>query len=127
MREFCIVEKADHLLVTPYGLRTLSPFHPAYRGQVGENREEEAGAWHNGVVHPWLIWPYAYSVSRTDKPLTKIFETFGPLFESVDSGLQGHISEAFEGDAPHRPLGVPASAVSLAAVISTVLFLRKNT
>lgn len=124
--ERAVLDKVNAQLVTPYGLRTLSPFHPAFRGTIGTALEERAGAWHNGIVHPWLVWPYTRAALRTGIHSQKIDETFQPLFESNQHGISGHIQEAFEGDAPYKPVGAAASAVSLGAVLQCLSALKKD-
>ena len=104
-------------LVTPFGLRSLAPNHPAYRGQPGCSAEEIAGAWHNGIVHPWLTWFYLNAALNIDWDLDEARSEFAPLFAAPNVGLLGHIAEAYTGNPPHTPLGTPACALSLATVI----------
>ena len=119
-----IVECVDRHLLTPFGLRTLSPDHPAYCGHPGENAEERASAWHNGVVHPWLVLPYVRAALRSGKDAADLILQFEPLWRCVEEGIVGHIPEAFEGDPPHRPLGSPASSLSLGAAMQAYAVLR---
>jgi predicted glycogen debranching enzyme len=121
-----VLDKVSAQLVTPYGLRTLSPFHAAFRGTIGTTPEEKAGAWHNGTVHPWLVWPYVRAALRAGIHPQKTYETFQPLFESNRHGISGHIQEAFEGSAPHKPVGAAASAVSLGTVLQCLAALKKD-
>lgn len=121
-----VLEKVMMQLATPFGLRTLSPFHAAYRGTIGGSPAEKAGAWHNGTVHPWLTWPCVHAMLRNGYPTDQTYATFEPLFASLQSGIIGHISEAFEGDKPHRPVGADASAVSLGAVIQCLRALKSE-
>ena len=45
-------------LLTPFGLRTLSPDHPDYkRTYAGDLRARDA-AYHQGTVWPWLLGHY---------------------------------------------------------------------
>lgn len=121
-----VLEKTRKLLVTPYGLRTLSPSHPAYRGTTGSSTEEEASAWHNGTIHPWITWPFVRASLRLGARARELYDTFKPLFTSVRRGVCGHISEAFEGDPPHKAAGCPASAVSLGAVLQSIGVLKRH-
>ncbi|MCA9744305.1 MAG: glycogen debranching enzyme N-terminal domain-containing protein [Deferribacteres bacterium] len=119
-----VLEKVLMQLATPYGLRTLSPFHAAYRGNIGSTLSERAGAWHNGTVHPWLTWPCVRAMLRNGYPPDEAYAIFRPLFVSVQEGMVGHVSEAFTGDKPHLPVGAGASAVSLGAVIQCLVALK---
>lgn len=46
---------AVNYLLTPRGLRTLSPAHPAYRGTYKGNPAERDSAYHQGTAWPYLI------------------------------------------------------------------------
>ena len=45
-------------LLTPYGLRTLSPKHPDYKSCYDGDLRARDAAYHQGTVWPWLIGPY---------------------------------------------------------------------
>src|SRR5262249_55392760 len=47
----------DHLL-TPYGLRSLAPSDPQYRGRYTGNGASRDAAYHQGTVWPWLMGPF---------------------------------------------------------------------
>jgi len=112
-----VLEKVNQFLLTPYGLRTLSPTHPAYCGATTQSTLERAGSWHNGAIHPWLAWPYVRASLRVGYDRSELAEKLAPLLALVHHGLLGHISEAYEGDYPHKPMGDPACAHSLGAVM----------
>ncbi len=42
-------------LLTPKGLRTLSPKNPQYIGVYAGNQETRDSAYHQGTVWPWLL------------------------------------------------------------------------
>src|SRR6266496_447011 len=52
-------------LLTPCGLRTLSPNHPQYRGRYEGNPLSRDGAYHQGTVWPWLMGPYITAYMKT--------------------------------------------------------------
>jgi len=98
-------------LLTPFGLRTLSPREPGYAGRFTGD-----AAYHNGTVWPWLLGFYidalgVYAPGVDPAPLLL------PLVAHLaDAGL-GTISECFDGDPPHRPGGCIAQAWSVAEVL----------
>ena len=49
---------ATRELLTPYGLRTLAPSDPAYRGRYGGGAAERDSAYHQGTVWPYLMGSY---------------------------------------------------------------------
>ena len=53
-----VVDVVSEKLLTPFGLRTLSPDHPDYkRTYAGDLRARDA-AYHQGTVWPWLLGHY---------------------------------------------------------------------
>ncbi|MBN1381906.1 MAG: glycogen debranching enzyme family protein [Deltaproteobacteria bacterium] len=111
----------EHLL-TPVGLRTLSPSDKRYRGLYGGDSTQRDSAYHQGTVWPWLFGHFgeAYLRVSRDKEAAKSFlldliRSF--LREHLQDGGIGSISEIFDGDPPHRPNGCIAQAWSVAEVI----------
>ncbi len=45
-------------LLTPYGLRTLAPADPKYRGRYEGDPFSRDSAYHQGTVWPWLMGPF---------------------------------------------------------------------
>jgi len=115
-----ILEVVTRDLLTPYGLRTLSPRDPRYVGRYEGGPAQRDGAYHQGSVWPWLLGPYidAYlSVNgRSDETRLKAEEILGPLLD-LDAGGMNTIPEIFDGDQPQRPGGCIAQAWSVAEVL----------
>jgi predicted glycogen debranching enzyme len=110
-------------LLTPYGLRTLSPDDPGYRPRIiGSPRERDA-AYHNGTVWAWLLGPYLDAVRNTqgESAARAELQTLLPALRRhlADAGL-GTISEIFDGDPPHTPRGCISQAWSVAEVLRQV-------
>ncbi|UCH30326.1 MAG: glycogen debranching enzyme family protein, partial [Myxococcales bacterium] len=55
-------------LLTPVGLRTLSPDDPAYRPVYRGGQTERDRAYHQGTVWPWLLGLYADAVAAVEGP-----------------------------------------------------------
>jgi len=115
-----VVETVWRQLLTPFGLRTLSPQDPRYVGRYRGDRWHRDSAYHNGTVWPWLLGPFITAFLRLrnyDAHWRNIaFENFlKPLFtvELYRAGL-GSISEIFDGDSPHESKGCVAQAWSVA-------------
>jgi glycogen debranching enzyme len=53
-----VVDAVKRDLLTPYGLRTLSPHDPRYRGRYEGDQRARDGAYHQGTVWPWLLGPF---------------------------------------------------------------------
>lgn len=104
-------------LLTPFGLRSLSPHDAHYRALYRGSREMRDGAYHQGVVWSWLIGAYidAYWQVYADRDAARqVLVAFPPHL--MDAGI-GTISEIFEADPPFRPVGCIAQAWSVAEVL----------
>jgi len=53
-----VLDFADRELLTPRGLRTLSPGNPFYKGSYRGNQEERDKDYHNGTVWPCRLGPF---------------------------------------------------------------------
>jgi predicted glycogen debranching enzyme len=106
---------ADELL-TPVGLRTLSPRHSDYKARYfGDLRARDA-AYHQGTVWPWLLGPFVDAWLRVyPADIEGARELLAPLLQHVVSGgCVGSISEIFDAQAPYVPRGCFAQAWSVA-------------
>jgi glycogen debranching enzyme len=111
----------DHLL-TPYGLRTLAPNDPAYRGHYTGNAFYRDSVYHQGTVWPWLIGAYVDALlnvrGRTQSVVEQIRVLIRPLLDHLrDQACLGSVSEIFDGDPPHTPQGCIAQAWSVAELL----------
>lgn len=116
-----IIARVRADLLTPAGLRTLSPHDPRYRGRYSGGQYERDTAYHQGSVWPWLLGIYADSIDRTEGREALRFE-LAPIIAWLRRHLEseaclGSISEVFDGDSPHHPGGAPAQAWSVAEVL----------
>ncbi|HXP05488.1 MAG TPA: amylo-alpha-1,6-glucosidase [Stellaceae bacterium] len=104
-------------LVTPYGLRSLAPDDPSYRGACTGGPAERDGAYHQGTVWAWLLGHWALAQYRVTGAAAVAQALLAPIADHLrDAGL-GQISEIFDGDPPHTPRGCPAQAWSVACVL----------
>src|SRR5208283_5985418 len=54
-----VVEACARELLVSYGLRSLAPKDPAYRGQYTGDPWQRDAAYHQGTVWSWLLGPFA--------------------------------------------------------------------
>ena len=110
----------EHLL-TAYGLRSLAPDDLQYRGRYTGDGASRDGAYHQGTVWPWLMGPFISAYIKinggSETARRQAVEWLAPLQEHLADGGLGHISEIFDGDAPHRPVGCIGQAWSIAEVL----------
>ena len=120
-RQRNVVEIVKEHLLTPYGLRSLSPKDKDYTGYYRGNVYERDKAYHQGTVWAWLIGPYISAYVRAyagNKDTLKYIKgLFMPFYEHLfDAGL-GTVSEIFDGDPPHTPRGCISQAWSVAEIL----------
>src|ERR1700751_4675427 len=53
-----VVATVQQHLLTPYGLRSLAPTDPQYRGRYEGDGASRGSAYHQGTVWPWLMGPF---------------------------------------------------------------------
>ncbi|GHO93475.1 glycogen debranching protein [Reticulibacter mediterranei] len=126
----------EHLL-TPYGLRTLSPHDQAYRSRLEQTPDEHARTLHQGSTWIWLLEPYITTLLTTHRnsvshnssqndPLCQEYlwrkglQMLEPTKELFSQGLLGMNAGIFDGDSPHRPSRhshFQASATGTAALL----------
>jgi predicted glycogen debranching enzyme len=120
-RAISALEKVEEHLLTPFGLRSLAPSDPQYRGQYTGSPAERDGAYHQGTVWPWLLGPFitAYMKvhGRSEETRRQAQAWLSPLKAHLAEAGLGHISEIFEGDPPHRPCGCIVQAWSVAEIL----------
>ncbi|WP_305064557.1 amylo-alpha-1,6-glucosidase [Methanococcoides sp.] len=120
-KEKMIVEKIGEELLTPYGLRTLSPADSQYIGRYRGDRDSRDRAYHNGTVWPWLLGPFVTAYAKVHDRSPSSLEYCRQLLlhfgSHLDEGGIGSISEIFDGDLPHRPGGCISQAWSVAEIL----------
>jgi len=129
-RQRAVVKAVGDRLLTPFGLRTLDPADPEYRGRFEGDLMQRDAAYHNGTVWPWLIGPYCEAVLRigdfSDKAKAEVRQVVEPLIGELDRGCLNQIAEVYDGDEPQRAGGCPAQAWSVAEVLRVLTLLEKE-
>jgi 4-alpha-glucanotransferase len=112
-----IVALCGRLLLTSYGLRSLSADHPDYQPHYHGDPRHRDGAYHQGTVWAWLLGHYALAEYRVHGDADLAQQRLAAIRDHLfDAGL-GTISEIFEADPPHPPAGAPSQAWSVACVL----------
>jgi len=116
---------AHEELLTPYGLRTLSPRNSSFKKKFIGSQTQLDMAYHQGTVWAWLFGPFVESFYIINKKKMKKAEIKNAVDLFVDKFKQGiikghidSIAEVWDGDNPHFPKGCPAQAWSVAAMIT---------
>jgi predicted glycogen debranching enzyme len=114
-----ILAKAKNELLTPRGLRSLSPRFPNYKGKYQGNQQERDMAYHQGTAWPWLLGPFAETwLSLYGEKGNEFIRGLYDGFEAVmtEAGV-GTISEIYDGDPPHEARGAISQAWSVAELL----------
>ena len=106
-------------LITPRGVRSLSPRNPFYEASYGEDQRSEDKASRNGAIWVWPLMFYvktgfAIAGERFLPEAKAILESFD---EEIQTACIGSISECFEGDPPFRAHGCLSQATSVGGLL----------
>jgi predicted glycogen debranching enzyme len=114
-----ILAVAERELLTPVGLRTLSPKSPAYRARYGGNVRERDVAYHEGTVWPFLLGFYVRAaMARRPRDETRRQALVRLVARAAQNGLAlGQVPELCEPESPFRPDGCVAQAWSVAELL----------
>ncbi len=117
-----VIDYITKELMTPKGLRTLSPksngFKPRYEG---DNYEKNYASF-NGCAWPWLFAPYI-------KAYISIFKHSGTFFaerlligieEEMANDCVGSLSEFYDGSLPYQGHGAVSSALNVSGILSVL-------
>ena len=120
-KEKRVLEVVGRELLTPYGLRTLSPKDRDYRGTCWGDQRTRDASYHQGTVWPWLLGHFitaylnVYGRTKNMKEEAKRFLT--PLTGHLREAGLGTISEIVDGDPPYHPRGAISQAWSVAEIL----------
>ncbi|HMB94575.1 MAG TPA: amylo-alpha-1,6-glucosidase, partial [Tepidisphaeraceae bacterium] len=121
-QQHAVVEVVRRELLTPFGLRTLSPSDPQFHAKYIGDQFHRDEAYHNGTIWPWLIGAFLEAYlkvnKRSDAAMAQAKQWLAPLLGAMDNqGCIGQIAEIYEAAPPHRPVGCCAQAWSVAEVL----------
>ena len=130
-RQIGVVNSVKNDLLTPGGLRTLSPRDDKYIGVYNTNlpMEQKDLAYHQGTVWPWLIGPFCDASERTlqyegkdeEYIRNEIAHYIDPLVRFCMESPYKSLPEVFSGDPPHLPGGTTSQAWSVAEVFRVLI------
>lgn len=119
----CIIERVRSELLTPNGVRSLSPADPRYVGQFAGSVEEREAAYHSGTAWTHLLGFYVRAALHlAPDDMDVYYDLRGLIEQAVDAGgLVGQVAQLADGDAPHRARGCPAQATSVAELLRALV------
>ncbi len=126
-----VVDVVQSHLLTPYGLRTLSPRSTAYSPFYRGDSDARDSAYHQGMVWPWLAGHFGEALLRQakDRKEAKAFlrKNFKPILQRFPDNFGiASVPELYTGNPPHLPKGTIAQAWSVAEAIRLNKLLREK-
>ena len=116
-----VVAAVEEMLLTPFGLRSLSPNHPDYRQHYEGDGLARDGAYHQGTVWGWLIGPFITAYlkvhERTPASIVQARQWLAAFRDHLTEAGLGQVSEIFDAEPPHTPRGCIAQAWSVAELL----------
>jgi len=114
-----VLEKVEKELLTPRGLRSLSPHDSRYEGKFAGTLDQRNKAFHQGMVWPWFTGHFVEALLKLKgrDALPQAYE----LYQGFEGVMREHglstISEVYEGEAPYNARGAVSQAWNVAEVI----------
>jgi len=114
-----IVDKVESDLLTPMGLRSLSPEDPRYLATYLGSPHDRDASYHQGTIWGWLIGPFidAYRRTRDEGTEKRDDEILSGFRLHLTEGMVGQVSGIFDANSPHNPRGCAAQAWSVAELL----------
>ncbi|MDH7577980.1 MAG: amylo-alpha-1,6-glucosidase [Bacillota bacterium] len=116
-----VVSRVWEELYAVYGLRSLSPRDPEFKGRYGGNQVERDAAYHQGTVWSWFLGHFitayrkVHGYSSESLEVARLF--LSPMRDHLRDHGVGTISEIFDGAPPFTPRGCFAQAWGVAEVL----------
>ena len=108
-----VVDVCARDLLTSFGLRSLGPREPGYRGRYAGGPLERDAAYHQGTVWGWLLGPFVLAHLRVYQDPGMAASFLEPMLQHIGAVGVGSASEIFDGDPPFTPNGCFAQAWSV--------------
>ncbi len=108
----------QHLL-TPYGMRSLSPEDPRFEATYKSNPIEQEAASKNGAVWVWPMMFYFKSMFRLngERFLARAEEMFEAYDDHIQTYCIGSVAEYYDANPPFAPRGAVSQAWSVGAML----------
>ncbi|OYT17806.1 MAG: amylo-alpha-1,6-glucosidase [Bacteroidetes bacterium 4572_77] len=122
-----ILDVVQQELLTPRGIRTLSPKNVDYKSVYEGDIEARDLAYHQGTAWPWLLGAYveAYIKIYGKAGLVDLKKIVAGFEEEMMTHGIGTISELYNGDPPHHGKGTISQAWSVAEMRRIVWLINK--
>lgn len=122
-----VLDVVTRELLTPKGLRTLSPKSYGYRPNYLGSPYDREQALHQGPARPWLMGFYA-------EAYLKVFGMSGVSYidrmligfeDEMSEGCVASLSQLYDGNPPYRGRGAVSHATNVAEVLRTLRLIKR--
>ncbi|MCR5159564.1 MAG: amylo-alpha-1,6-glucosidase [Prevotella sp.] len=122
-----VVDICTRELLTPKGLRSLSPKSGGYNPMYVGPQTQRDYAYHQGTAWPWLGGFYMEACLKLYKRsrLSVIERQMVGYEDEIDYHALGTISELFDGNPPFHGRGAMSFAMNVAEILRTMRLLEK--
>jgi predicted glycogen debranching enzyme len=107
-------------LLTPVGLRSLSPNDPNYIPRYAGGILERDGAYHQGTVWAWLMGPFITAHLKVNDDRKRAQQLLTGFRAHLHEAGLGQVAEIFDAEPPHAPRGCIAQAWSVAELLRVI-------
>jgi predicted glycogen debranching enzyme len=118
-----VVSVVEEKLLTPKGLRSLSPDDSRYVPHYGGNAWHRDSAYHQGTVWSWILGSYIdalYKTNGSSAALTKAAAVVRNFIAHLEEAGIGTVSEIFDAEPPFTSRGCIAQAWGVAEVLRVI-------
>lgn len=114
-------------LLTPRGLRTLSPRDPLYVGAYEGNEPQRESAMHQGTVHPWTIGFFIETYLKVHKKggIAFVKSIMDGFKDEMSQHCIGTISELYNGNPPYKGKGAISQAWNIGEILRAYSIIEK--
>jgi predicted glycogen debranching enzyme len=118
-----VFKAVSEKLLTPRGLRSLSPDHKEYKPVYGGDQWHRDGAYHQGTVWSFLLGPYidALISLKGNKGKAEASAIINTFFDHLNDAGVGAVSEIFDAAPPHAPRGCIAQAWGVGEILRVAI------
>lgn len=117
--ERSVLDTVTEHLLTPCGLRTLSPKDPQYHGFYGGSQLKRDMAYHQGTVWVFPMGAYyrAYLRMYGRQGIPAVRQRLENISNMLQEGCAGQLPEIYDGDYPQKGKGCHAQAWSVGEML----------
>lgn len=114
-----VLDTVTQHLLTPCGLRTLSPEDPQYQGFYGGSQFKRDMAYHQGTtwVFPMGAYYRAYLRIMGKAGIPQVRQQLANIPKMLEEGCAGQLPEIYDGDDPQKGKGCYAQAWSVGEML----------